>query len=234
MFDFPEIQYEPFMLSRTTKSVIENDNNFSVSLQKYTNTLICEYFPITSSLTMKYINEELQQSLTIKNETLKKLKKKYNQTRNVNIIHEIILNDFNEELESLNHIQLIPNAQSNLMSTTSENQLIQMIIKQFEDNVENNSMENEYLKIYEFLNIASKNNFTNLEFINNNQSISRDQLYIIVQVWQIFEQFFKQFDYYDYLQNYIKIKQSNSDSKFILSIIRILLEIGPINYKRTQ
>ncbi|WBR61501.1 hypothetical protein [Drosophila suzukii associated hytrosavirus 1] len=220
----PELQHQSLKVSRI--DVV--DSSFSVDLQKYANTLIYRNFPLVASLTLQAIDEELEQSLEMKENTLRKLKKKYNKkSRNVNVVYDIIIDDFEMAIEG--NVKLIPDAHANLMRTTNENNLIQVIIKQFEQNQEGKPIEKEFLNIYTFLRNACKYKFTNLVFADDNQeNLDEYMVARIVQVWQIFQQYFRQFDYPDYLDNYYTIKRS-TDTKFILSILRILVEIGTIN-----
>lgn len=39
------------------------NDDFAVKLQKFTNTLTCEHFPLVASLTLKHIDDELELSL---------------------------------------------------------------------------------------------------------------------------------------------------------------------------
>lgn len=220
--DIPELQHEPLVLSRTIAG-----GDFALDLQRMSNTLIYENFPLVASFTLRCIDEELEQSVQMKQRTLERLRQKYNRrTRNINVVHDIIIDDFEMAIEG--NVQLIPDAHAKLMKTTKESNLIQIIIKQFEQNLEGKPIEKEFMNIYKLLRLAQNYKFTRVQFSNESQEVlDEHMIYRIVQVWQVFQQFFKQFDYVDYLQNYYSIKNS-TDTKFVLSILRILVEIGPV------
>lgn len=223
--DIPYIIHEPVRLSRNNVSHI--DENFAVSLEKIANTLIFNNFPLVASFTLSSIDSELSQSVEMKRQTLEKLKNKYNKrSKTVNIVHDIIMDDFNMIVDG--DINLITDAHADLIKSTEEKNIIQIIMRNFENIVENKAVESHFENLYNFLRTACNNNFTKLEFTNEKQNIlDQHMIYRIVQVWEIFQQYFKQFDYEDYLKHYYEIEKK-SDTKFIISIIRILLDIGPI------
>lgn len=222
--DIPEISHQPMFLS----TINVPDDSFAINLQKISNTLTCDFFPFVASLSLKYIDEELAHSLDTKQKTFKKLKKKYSKRKqNVNFVHDIIIDDYEMAIED--NVQLIPNAHANLMKTSNERNLISIIIKKFEQKLHGKDPDKEYINIYKFLQNACEYEFTQLDFSNSSQTTLDEHLTDrIIQVWQIFQQFFAQFDYNNYLVNYYAIK-NKTNTRYILSIIRILLEIGPIN-----
>lgn len=250
IFDnIPEIKFECVTLSRNNSII--NGENFNVQLQNFCNNLVCQYFPVVAASTLKCIDDELSISLDMKIKTLKKLQQKYSRrTRNINIVHDIIIDDFEMAIED--NVQLILKPYTNLMKTTPEKNLLQLILKQFELIPSNTAaMGKEYANIYKLLRETCDNKFTEILFastVKNNEDDSCDggtssvddsdnfekyMQYRLVQVWQIFNQYFKQFDYVDYVQNFYIIK-TITNTKFILTILRILVEIGSIECKYTN
>lgn len=244
--NIPEIKFECVTLSRNNSII--NGENFNVQLQNFSNNLVCQYFPVVAASTLKYIDDELSISLNMKIKTLKKLKQKYSRrTRNINIVHDIIIDDFEMAIED--NVQLILKPYTNLMKTTPEKNLLQLILKQFELIPSNTAaMDKEYANIYKLLRETCDNKFTEILFAstakNNNDgggtssaddsdNFEKYMQYRLVQVWQIFNQYFKQFDYVDYVQNFYIIK-TITNIKFILTILRILVEIGSIECKYTN
>lgn len=224
----PALSFDTVQLSRQNISSLEGETNeiFGIVLQRFTHAIICEKYPFVASMTLQHIDNELAVSLRRKERTLAKLKKKYNKrTRNVNVVQDIVIQDFEMSIED--NVMLIPKPHSNLLRTAPERNLITIIIKQFEAALEGKLIEKEFTNIYTLLRDACDNRFTQLEFLNSNQqTLDSVIIYRIVQVWQIFDQYFKQFNYFDYLQNYYTIK-NKSDTKFVASILRILIDIGP-------
>lgn len=224
--DIISFKQEPLYLD--INDSVQLGGEFDVVLHKLSNMLIYEYFPFVAALSLKHIDDELEESLKMKIQTLEKLKKKYNKrSKNVNIVQDIIIDDFEMYIDD--NVQLIPNSHASLMKTTTENILIPIVIKQFSSAKEGKNIEKEFQNIYKLLNESCNNKFTKISFSNANQEIlDEHMIYRIAQVWQIFQQFFKQFDYLDYLYNYYNINKINNTAE-ILNIIRILLEIGRIN-----
>ena len=250
--EIPEIKFECVTLSRNNSMI--NGENFNVQLQNFSNNLVCQYFPVVAASTLKCIDDELSISLDMKIKTLKKLQQKYSRrTRNINIVHDIIIDDFEMAIED--NVQLILRPYTNLMKTTPEKNLLQLILKQFELIPSNTAaMGKEYTNIYKLLRETCDNKFTEILFAstaNNKDNNDEDEddngtcsaddsdnfekymQYRLVQVWQIFNQYFKQFDYVDYVQNFYIIK-TITNIKFILTILRILVEIGSIECKYTN
>lgn len=232
--DIPELDVnvlKPFTMVTTTgpdDAAPVKDVMFGPRLQKFANQLIYRTFPIVSSLTLKYVDDELGVALEMKQRTLRKLKKKYERlnANNINIVQDIYIDDY--EMAVADNVKLVPDDQARLLRTTNESNLIQIIIKNFEANVQGRPIDTEFKKIYSLLNEFCDNRFTRVEFTNTNQqTLDEHLLERIVRVWQIFEQYFKQFDYVDYLQNYYTIK-SRADIKFTLSILRILMDVGAL------
>lgn len=200
---------------------------FGPRMQRLTNNIINSNFPIVSSLSLKYIDDELGIVLDMKKRTLKKLKNKYERDgRNtVNIVQDIYIDDF--EMAVADNVQLVPDAQTSLMRTADDSNLIQIIIKNFEATEKGVAVDREFTKIYELLNDFRDNTFTKVQFTNTNQStLTDDMINRIVRVWQVFDQYFKQFDYYDYLLNFNQIKNIKS-TKFPTTILRVLMEVSP-------
>lgn len=200
---------------------------FGPRMQRMTNNIINSSFPIVSSLSLKYIDDELGIVLDMKKRTLEKLKNKYERDgRNtVNIVHDIYIDDF--EMAVADNVQLVPDAQTSLMRTADDSNLIQIIIKNFEATDRGTAVDREYTKIYELLHDFRDNKFTKVEFTNSNQNtLTNNMLEKIVRVWQVFDQYFKQFNYYDYLQNFNQIKNIKS-TKFPTTILRVLMEVSP-------
>lgn len=222
----PFISRTPLFLDAADTSRL--DGGFNVDIHKYSNMLIYSYFPFVAALSLKHIDDELGQSMQMKQQTLDKLKRKYSKrSKNVSIVQDIFIDDFEMYIDD--NVQLIPNSHADLMKSSSESSLIKLVIKQFMDGREGKSVGKDFENIYKLLNESCNNTFTQIQFSNENQAVLGQQMtYRITQVWQIFEQFFKHFDYLDYLYNYYKIT-GTSDSKEILNILRVLLEIGRSN-----
>lgn len=207
--------------------LINGGDNMLQDMQRVTNIFIQDFFPIVSELTMHSLEQELNASLNMKERTLKKLKKRYkNSKQNINIISTLTNDDYEMDIEG--NVKLITDSHAYLMRSARETNLIQIILKQYEKAIEGKSIELEYTKIYTLLREYCENTFTKLEFVNQKQSVLDDVLIQrIIKVWQIFDQYFKQFDYLDYLNNYNTIK-AKADTSFILSIIRILVDVGAV------
>lgn len=101
---------------------------------------------------------------------------------------------------------MIAKPHANLIRTTKENNLVHIIIKQSEASLEGKPIEKEFKNICSLLRETCDNKFTQFEFINERQQVLDEyMIYRIVQVWQIFDQYFKQFYY---LENYYTIKST--------------------------
>lgn len=224
--NIPEIPREPLYVDK--RIVQKQDENFHFQLQQMTNTLICENFPFVAAMSLKAIDEELQQSLDLKINTLAKLKEKYSKkSSNINIVNDIIMDDF--EMYISDNLQLMTNSSGRLLRNTHENDLVHIMLRKFEEIGQGIQTDKSFENIYKLLHETCSYTFTQLVFANEKQeTLDRNMIYRIVQVWQIFQQFFKQFDYLDYLQNYYIIKNI-SDVRSCLAMLRLLIDIGPIN-----
>lgn len=228
--DIPELSHDPIYVD---KQLIETDASrraYNVNLQRFTNTIISHQFPFVASVTLKCIDDELSQSLNMKIDTLERLNKKYNKrSRNINIVNDIIIDDF--DMYIADNVQLIPNAQADLMRSTKESSLVALLFNQGDENnkhTNNKTTKNEQQNIYNLLRYACEYKFTQLVFKDNTQrNLDQHMIYRIAQVWQIFQQYFEQFNYSEYLKNYYDIKRTANIAP-IINIIRILVEIGPI------
>lgn len=224
--DIPPLNHIPVYLD--IKEATKQNEEFSITLHKMSNSIIYEMFPFVAALTLKHIDDELGESLNMKQQTLEKLKRKYNKrSKNVNVVQNIFIDDFEMYIDD--NVQLIPNSHARLMKNTTENILIPIVLKQFSNAREGKNIEKDFQNIYKLLNEACGNKFTTVKFSNANQeTLNPRMIYRITQVWQIFQQYFQQFDYVDYLNNYSNIKRS-SDTRELINIIRILVEIGTTN-----
>lgn len=196
---------------------------------KFANNLIFLHYPVVASISLKKIDDELKISMNSKKKILTQLKDKYQKkTRNINIVQDIIIDDFEMAIDG--NVTLIPNAQANLMRSATKNNLIQLLIKQFDNTTNIKNSEKDFENIYNLLRYACDYKFPNIKFEREYTKIITDDSLNkrIVQVWYIFQQYFKQFDYIDYLNNFVIIKKRSHNIKFIFGILRILLEIGPI------
>lgn len=228
--NIPELSHDPIYVD---KQLIETDASrraYNVNLQRFTNTIISQQFPFVASVTLKCIDDELSQSLNMKIDTLERLNKKYNKrSRNINIVNDIIIDDF--DMYIADNVQLIPNAQADLMRSTKESSLVALLFNQGDENnkhTNNKTTKNEQQNIYNLLRYACEYKFTQLVFKDNTQrNLDQHMIYRIAQVWQIFQQYFEQFNYSEYLKNYYDIKRTANIAP-IINIIRILVEIGPI------
>lgn len=202
------------------------ESNFEHDIELYCDKLTRYYFPYVTKLSLQTLSNDLNKRYNDKKLTLQRLEKDYiRRQRHVNIVHDITINDYEMAIEG--NVNLLSNAHIDLMKTIDEKSLIPIICKQFENINKGIESTKNYENIYSLLRKACENKFTQLHFVNNNQAVLSPQLvYIIVQVWQIFDQYFKIFNYLEYLKNYISIKNI-SDIKFVYSILRILVEIGP-------
>lgn len=226
----PELSHDPIYVD---KQLIETDASrraYNVNFQRFTNTIISQQFPFVASVTLKCIDDELSQSLNMKIDTLERLNKKYNKrSRNINIVNDIIIDDF--DMYIADNVQLIPNAQADLMRSTKESSLVALLFNQGDENnkhTNNKTTKNEQQNIYNLLRYACEYKFTQLVFKDNTQrNLDQHMIYRIAQVWQIFQQYFEQFNYSEYLKNYYDIKRTANIAP-IINIIRILVEIGPI------
>lgn len=206
-----------------------DQKTFHVQLQTFNNSLICFNCPYVSYLTMKHINLELSKSLTSKKDALKKLKLKYDRrVGNVNMtpVQSVILSDFEENLDFNNSVQLISGSQAILMSSSGEMNLLKVLMKQFENSTLNLPIVNLLESVVSIVKDACGREFTKLHFINEDKSVLDANITkLIVQVWQIFTQYFMQFNYIDFLRNFDTIKLK-TDPKDILSTLKVLLDIG--------
>lgn len=218
----PELKYK-------NVTVVSKDieHTADVELQRVANIFIRYYMPYVSELTLNSVEKELVSSLDIKRRTLKKLKRKYRKySQNASIVRDIINDDCEMAIEG--NVKLLTDMHVSLMRSANENFLIKTICNQFQATIKGASGDHEYENIYKLLKEYCTNHFTKFEFVNDKQpKLSSDMITRLVQVWQIFDQYFKQFDYLTYLKRYYDIKEK-SDSKYILSIIRILLDIGSL------
>lgn len=219
--------FEPISLPRTETNT--HNDEFPVNLHNFSNNLIYEFFPYVASLTLDAIDNELEQVFELRKETFKKLKNKYKKgPKHVNIIHDIIIEDY-EKAVTQTDVQLIPNSHASLIKSSNQNNLIQIIIKQIEEGSKNKPIDKEIKKIGDLLKFACNYKFTYFNLKNNSQEVlDEHKKYRIIQVCQIFQQYFKQFNYIDYLKNYKEIKDK-IDINSVQNIIKILIEIGTIS-----
>lgn len=207
-----------------------DSKSLHADIQKFTNLIICKEMPYVSQLTLTSINDELLQSISMKQDLLKKLNNKFvGNSGNINYVKEEKEETSFQEQEITNlNIQLIPDACTKLMKSSSVENLLYIITKKIESSIENGDLNMNTEDVYNFLKVASDYKFSGLTFTNDNQERIDNRLTkCIVQVWQVFEQFFKQFDYVDYLNNINAIE--NIDVSLITSVIRIFVQIGSIN-----
>lgn len=221
--DIPEMRFEPFHR-------VDGGDKFRVALNEFTNTLIYENFPFVASLSLKAIHDELKESLDQKRITLRKLKEQYKKTMHANIMSNIIINDF--EMADADNAQLVPNAHSSLLSTADDLAIVNVVMElaapgYHKDDEIDKSLE-EFSKLLRF---ACDYTLPRIYFKNTDQTVlAPNTIYCISQVWLLFDQYFKQFDYLDYLKNYFAVRSvDNNNTKRINNIIRILVNIGPIN-----
>lgn len=200
------------------------------NLVKFANKMIFLKFPVVASLTLQSIENELDEAVQSKAKTLQTLTDKYAivQAKSVNIVQDVIVDDFEMAIDG--NVKLIPDAYASLMRSSKKCDLIQLLIKNVSrtggGNGNNNNesrFEKTLQKIYNLLRYSCEYKFPRLDAEDDNKLNRR-----YVQVWTIFQQYFKQFDYLDYLDNFVLIKKGVHDIKSLFAIIRILLEIGPI------
>lgn len=211
----------------TNPIIIDRDyhQEFAVDLQRASNAVISFSYPLVSVMTLKSIVDELNESIKSKKHTLDKLRKKYRHN-NLNVIHDVIIDDV--EMYNSENLRLFTGSQSELVHSVTQPSMLQIIFKQIEDNVGKNS-DPEFQEVYNFIHLACNNNFTKLSFENSNQtSLDPNTVYRIIQVWQVFEQYFKQFDYPDYLDHYNEIRFITKTG-FVADIIELLVKAGPIS-----
>lgn len=217
--NIPELVFETIHIS--TKS----GDNFASNLQAATNNIIGLQFPYVAVMSLKNIANELNKSLSAKIKTLEKLKKKYRK-QNINVVQDIIIDDF--EMYNNNNIKFFTESNTKFLESMNDKSLIQIIIKQFENNLRGKQVDEEILNVYKLLQTACNYQFTKLTFANESQTVLNDKtLYRIVQVWQVFNQYFKIFDYLDYLENYYSIK-NKTNVNYVSTIIELFVKIGPI------
>lgn len=216
-------------ICKRTIDSYDDETIYKSSLMKVSNNLIFIWCPVTTSLTLKSIDNELDKALKSKINILNKLKDKYNvmRSKSINIVQELIINDFEMSIDG--NVKLIPDAHISLMRSSRKNDLIQLLIKNINKNIGGN-IEKEFEKVYNLLRYSCEYKFPELCFESDyTPSITDETLNKrIVQVWTIFQQYFKQFNYINYLDNFVIIKKEAHDLKSTFALIRILLEIGPI------
>lgn len=214
--NIPKLSFEPMSLTLVDKYAEQSSTN----IQQLSNLLIEKHFPLVTSLSLKYIDEELTHVLAMKQKKLKKLKHRYGPNMKGVNISNLRVNDVEMGIED--NVQLMPNAFATLMKSSTEANMIGILLQNFyslDPKIRND-------KVYKLLKRACNYRFVNISFVDNiSQYLDPISSQIVGQVWQIFQQYFQQFKYVKYLYNMDKIID-NANIEPIQSILNILLEIS--------